>query len=369
MVNLDTVDWDKIAQSQQFIEDLFAGRNLTRPGIIIHYPGVPAPELPVGMPEHEQSVARFEAEVCSRPLGEDDYVPALGTGSGTCTMATAFGSVEVKKDGLSWPTPVITDPAQIDRLTVPAVTAGRLGAVLEQTRAFDRHLDHRLWIRNMDFQSPFTTVEQILGSDLFFLMPYDEPRRLHRLMEIVTDLAIAFFKAQIAAAGARCCRGLWPMFWFPKSAGIQMSDDNLCNVSPEVYDEFVVPYNNRIAAAFGGLFFHSCIIRENNLASLHKLQRLTGINCDISNSVSPGVLLREFGHRAVISPHAYINTDARFQSYGAFMERCLGEWKPGQRLFVYPCATLYEPASGRDLPFDGAAVRQAMRRVTCSPAA
>ena len=117
-------------------------------------------------------------------------------------------------------------------------------------------------------------VEQMLGSSAFFLM------------DVVTDFAIDFFAAQIEAAGPNCCPGIWPSFWFPRRAGIQMSDDNLVNVSPEVYAEFVVPYNNRVSEAFGGIFLHSCTIKEACLPVLHDLTGLTGINCDISTSVS-----------------------------------------------------------------------------------
>ena len=192
----------------------------------------------------------------------------------------------------------------------------------------------------------------MLGSDLFFPMPYDEPERLHALMDVVTDYAIDFFTAQIEAAGPNCCPGIWPAFWFPRCAGIQMSDDNLVNVSPDVYEEFVVPYNNRIAEAFGGLFLHSCTIKEANLPALHTLKGLTGINCDISTSVTTAQLLDEFGDDIVVGPHAYINTDTNFHNYTEFMQAVLAGWKPGKRLFIYPCSVLYQPDTSQEIPFN-----------------
>ncbi len=211
--------------------------------------------------------------------------------------------------------------------------------------------DERLPIRVMDFQSPFTTVEQMLGSETFFLMPYDEPARLHALMDVVSDFCIEFFRAQMAAAGANCCPGVWPSFWFPQCAGIQMSDDNMVNVSPAVYDEFVVPYNNRVAEAFGGLFLHSCTIQETNLPSLRRMPRLTGINCDVSSGVSAAQLLEAFGDEVVIGPHAYINTNTRYRDYTAFMRSALEGWRPGKRLFIHPCSVLYQPERAAEIPF------------------
>ncbi|OPZ26598.1 MAG: methylcobalamin:coenzyme M methyltransferase [Lentisphaerae bacterium ADurb.BinA184] len=359
-------DWVEVERTRAFITQLFCGPAPDRPAAIVHAapsPAAPPPTPPPnGLNDFQRQAWNQVEGLRRRPLGGDDFVPAVGTGAGTCAMATAFGCEETEASGVCWVRPCIADPAQIDRLRPPQLTAGKLGRVLEQTRACAEILDERLPLRIMDFQSPFTTVEQMLGSERFFLMPYDEPRRLHALMDVVTDFAIAFFQAQIRAAGPAACPGIWPSFWFPPQAGIQMSDDNLVNVSPEVYDEFVVPYNNRIAAAFGGLFLHSCTLREASLPSLRKLKGLTGINCDVSTSVSTARLLDEFGERLVVAPHAYINTETNFADYTAFMDNVLSGWRPGRRLFIYPCTVMYIPATAREIRFDEAQARAALDR-------
>lgn len=346
--------WEVVEKTQAFITRLFDGEAPDRPASLLHTPLLPAApqEPPAGLDDFQLQVWHTEQGIRRRPLGGDDYVPTLGTGAGTCAMATAFGCAESQVSGVYWVTPCITRMEQIDTLRKPAVTDGKLGWVLEQTRAYAACADERLPIRIMDFQSPFTTVEQMLGSDDFFLLPYDEPERLHVLMDVVTDYAIDFFTAQIAAAGPSCCPGIWPGIWFPRCAGIQMSDDNLVNVSPDVYEEFVVPYNNRIAEAFGGLFLHSCTIKEATLPALSKLQRLRGINCDISTSVTTARLLEVFGDTVVVAPHAYINTDTNFHSYTEFMRTVLAGWRPGKRLFIHPCSVLYQPDTSTEIPFN-----------------
>ncbi len=142
-----------------------------------------------------------------------------------------------------------------------------------------------------------------------------------------------------------------------------MSDDNMVNVSPAVYEEFVVPYNNRIAEAFGGLFLHSCTVSEANLPAIAKLKNLTGLNCDISSSVTTGRQLEEFGRDTVIAPHAYINTNTNFQDYAEFMDAVLEGWRPGLRLFVYPCTVLYQPSKTVDLPFNESQVRSVLDQI------
>ncbi|HPD15421.1 MAG TPA: uroporphyrinogen decarboxylase family protein [Planctomycetota bacterium] len=363
-LRIEDYPWDTVDATKAFIRQLFAGPPPGRPAAILHCSDGSAPEpSPEGLTALQQQVWHATQAIRARPVGGDDYVPALATGAGTCALATAFGCQEIEASGVRWVKPVITSPDQIDSLRKPKMTAGRLGEVLEQTRAYADCADERLAIQIMDFQSPFTTVEQLVGGEAFFLMPHDHPARLHALMDLVTDFAIEFFRAQIEAAGPACSRGSWPPIWFPAEAGIQMSDDNLVNVSPETYEEFVVPYNNRIARAFGGLFLHSCTIREAHLPVLKKLERLTGLNCDISSSVPIATLSREFGDRAVIAPHAYINTGGRYRGYREFMEDILAPWHPGQRLFIYPCTVLYLPDEAREIAFDEPAARAVLDRL------
>jgi len=363
---MEDYPWEKVEQTKEFITRLFDGPAPDRPGAIVHEEqtpssgGEPAPE---GLTELQKQAWNTLQGLKNRPLGRDDFVPAIGTGAGTCAMATAFGCEETQATGVYWVKPCITEPSQIDYLRKPPIAAGRLGEILEQTRAYAGYVDDRLPIRVMDFQSPFTTVEQMLGSDQFFLMPHDEPARLKALMDLATDFAIEFFQAQIEAAGPNCCPGSWPPIWFPRSAGVQMSDDNMVNVSPAVYEEFVVPYNNRVADAFGGLFLHSCTIREQNLPSLKKLGPLTGLNCDISTSVTTRRLLEEFGDDTVIAPHAYINTDTGFKDYAEFTRAVLDGWSPGKRLFIYPCTVLYQPSQSKELPFNAQEVRSVLNAI------
>ena len=363
---LENFDWSAVARTARFMEQIFSGPPPDRPGCIVH-PSVPPEEPPAIPPVHLDDFGRQAwreiRDMQRRPMGGDDFIPMFGTSVSTCALATAFGAEETQVGSLFWVKPCLTEMSQIDRLKKPPVTAGRLGGVLERTRLYAERTDDRIPIKLMDFQSPFTTVEQLVGSDAFFLMPYDEPARLHAIMDIVTDFLIDFFRAQKTTAGSRYCTGSWPPIPFPKAAGIQMSDDNLVNVSPEVYEEFVVPYNNRIAEAFGGLFLHSCTITPEHLPAVRKHRGLTGVNCDLSTSVSLATLLDAFGRDIVVAPHVYINTNTRYRSYDEFIRAMLAPWRPEYRLFVYPCVVLYLVENSTELAFDEPEVRLALEEI------
>ncbi len=363
---LNELNWSAVESAKAFIRRLFSGPPPDRPGAIIHPPLTLAPsstEKPSTPDKHQMAVWEASHYFMRRPLGLDDFVPTLGTGAGTCAMATAFGAEEISASGVQWVKPAVRNLSELDHLHKPGVTDGKLGSVLDQTRSFAKYADERIPIRIMDFQSPFTTVEQLVGSERFFTLPYDEPSKLKAAMDVVTDFAIEFFKAQMEAAGPSVCRGSWPYIWFPPEAGIQMSDDNLVNVSPEIYEEFVVPYNNRVADAFGGLFLHSCTIHQGHLPAIKKIKKLTGINCDISSSLPVSDLMEAFGTDAVVAPHCYINTGNRYRDFADFTSSMLGSWKPGLRLFIYPCTVMYMPALGKEIACDSNAVRSVLESI------
>lgn len=359
---LDDYPWEAVERAKGFIRSLYAVLPPERPGVMTHPKpsGSPVGAPPEGLDDTEGAAWSAVEAFRRRPAGMDDFVPAVGTDDGACSIATAFGCPEKVVDGLRWVEPAITNPGDIKRARMPKTTDGSLGSILERTRRYVDLLDERIGIRTIDFQGPFTTVEQILGEELFFMMPYEHPDELRTLMDVVTDFSIEFLSEQMRTAGDRCCPGVWPSFWFPKEAGTLMSDDDLSSVTPGIYDEFVTPYNNRVSDAFGGLFLHSCVIKEEHIPVIKKIRRLTGVNCDVSNGVPPARLLEEFGSTAVVAPHVYMNSSTNLKSYAELMAWLLEPWRPGHRYFMHPCKVMRLPDESRDLPFDMEAVLSAM---------
>jgi hypothetical protein len=361
---LDDYPWDIVESTKRFITQLFFGEPPDRPAAIIH-PAATAepPQPPAHLSAYERDAWTQVEGIRRRPVGADDFVPALSTTISTCALATAFGAREEKRGDVTWVKPALTSNDDIDHLRMPAVTDGRLGEVLERTRVFAGVTDERLPIRVMDFQSPFTTVEQLLGSERFFTVQYDDPARLHHLMDAVTDFAIEFFKTQAEVAGDRVCLGSWPPIWFPPGAGPHVSEDNIVNVSPEAFEEFALPYSNRIAEAFGGFFLHSCVIKEKHLPSIMRLEHLRGYNCDISDSAPVSFFLERLPDDVVFAPHAYTNADTNFAGFGDFFRACLEHWNERRRLFIYPCPVMYIPERAEEITFDEASARAELEKL------
>ena len=61
--------------------------------------------------------------------------------------------------------------------------------------------------------------------------------------------------------------------------GVCISDDDCGLMSPQMYREFVVPYNSRVFRAFGGGTLHFCGSAEHQIENFPATEGLTGINC------------------------------------------------------------------------------------------
>ena len=98
---------------------------------------------------------------------------------------------------------------------------------------------------------------------------------------------------------------------------MSLSDDMLAVVSPSLYEQFVVPYNERIAAEFGGVVIHSCGSWEHNLPAVAETKGLLGVNFGVSETSLERVA-EQFGSKAVIMPHCDTSVSCNgLQRFGA----------------------------------------------------
>ncbi len=95
-------------------------------------------------------------------------------------------------------------------------------------------------------QGPFTDAANIRGVNQIYLDLYERPKFAHELLDIVTDKAIEWMEF---------CKRTRNEPW----ENVSMADDSACALSPQLYEEFALPYEKRIKDHFGGkLFFHMC---------------------------------------------------------------------------------------------------------------
>ncbi|HUW82583.1 MAG TPA: uroporphyrinogen decarboxylase family protein [Phycisphaerae bacterium] len=112
-----------------------------------------------------------------------------------------------------------------------------------------------------DFQGPITTAALLMGQD-FFMLPYDDPARAHRLIEFGVRSALNYRKV-LATHQQRPTR--------PRSGGFP--DDFAGMFPPDAFRRFVLPYWRMMFDGLGAAerHVHSELLREEHLPFLAEL--------------------------------------------------------------------------------------------------
>jgi hypothetical protein len=153
---------------------------------------------------------------------------------------------------------------------------------------------------------------------------------------MVTDLMIDFATAQRNLARELGVEfvpsGFQP--WLPDGMGLSVANDVGVMLSPELHDEFSVPYLNRISEAFGGVYIHSCGDWTHLFPSLEKVRGLRGLEFGASEASYDRVLER-FGGKTVLACRVGLHRDIRFAGMADFVRRILHAATTTRGLFVH----------------------------------
>jgi hypothetical protein len=344
--------------AKRFLTRLWNLENEERPGFLIGYAG---PRVKGGAPirsalfstEGRDSVrerlldpGKFlaaqleEIEAQSRLRG--DLVPALCPTLGVVAVPSAFGAEVVWWEN-DFPAvrPLIGEnAAKVHGLSPPEVTDGELGRILAYAKRFIEETRGRVPIRLGDIQGPIDNAALIFGHTAFLQAMITHPREVHHLLGMITDLMIRFAEAQRSVV-----RGLGAEFvpssfqpWIPDGRGISVANDVGVMLSPELHDEFGVPYLNRLSEAFGGVYLHSCGDWTRLFPSLERVRGLRGLEFGASEAAFDRVLDR-FGGKTVLACRVGLHRDIRFAGMADYVKRVLRAARTCRGLFVHVDAT------------------------------
>ena len=272
---------------------------------------------------------------------EDDFVPHLQPMGGVSVFASAFGcKIQYFEHTLPWAHPVVRASdaaAQVYDLRA-SVTDGQLGEMLDFTNYFVAETGGRYPIALTDCQGPLDTAYLVWDSSAFMTAMYTNPKEVHHVMRLVTDLIIAYVKEQRSLSPEFIpCH--FPPIYLPDGKGIAISDDGLAVIGPNLYREFCLPYVNELSEEFGGILIHSCGNFVHQLGNLEKVHNLRGLNFGASETPFEAVWQRFNGKTAII-PHLGLNNPLQFGGNREYMEH-IGRIKTHNRglcLLVTPGA-------------------------------
>ncbi len=233
-------------------------------------PAVEWPKVPVNRAiEDFDAMALGQLAGCSRVLAEaGGSLLCVRCNYGTGILPSLFGAelFMMPEETNTLPTvrPLEGGADAVRELLdrgVPDLTAGLGGQVfrmaerfLEIGRARPKVSEH-VHLYHPDTQGPMDVCELLWGSGLFTAI-VDEPALVQALLELVTETYVRFMRRWEALVPFE--NGHNPHWGLMHGGRIMLRDDSAMNFSPEMFREFIRPYDQRLLEEFGGGAVHFC---------------------------------------------------------------------------------------------------------------
>ena len=276
---------DRIEASKERLSRAWRGENKDRPAFVINDVNAALfghDDAPDGYFEHEQMFG-YQAAKIERHMAEipDNYIPVFHPWYSTAVLPSALG-VKVRFFKGMDPAAeggVIGEPGDIGKLEFPDPYAqGLMPRVLSAIDYFRKNTDAAVAVT--DTQGPLNIALTLTGIEKLFIWMFEYPNAVHELMDFCTDALIQWIKVQKNHAGHTLFGDSYPhTLYLPAGfGGVSFSDDDLVVISPAQYREFVMPYNEKLLAAFGGGTVHFCGSAGHQLENLAGTKGCTGVN-------------------------------------------------------------------------------------------
>jgi len=263
-------------------------------------------------------MAKIERHFTNIP--NDAYIPFLHPWYGTGVLASAFGVKIIcsPKADPAVDIPQMQHPEEIDSLALPV--PGESGAMRIVTQIMDYFRAHAdLPVVFTDCQGPLSTAFQIAGYDKLCYWMYDDPDCIHKLMTLVSDALIAWVKFQKERTGQPLTGDCYPLSVKVPTGygGVWMSDDDSVIMSPDLYNEFVRPYNEKVLAAFGGGCIHYCGNSTQNIENYCNTRGVTAINnFNLDNFEAAAKIRRALRDKGIVYMACdFVPADLRMEDY------------------------------------------------------
>ena len=126
-----------------------------------------------------------------------------------------------------------------------------------------------------DLQGPVDNLELIMGSSPLFYAFYDDADTVHALLDKITSTMMLFMDKWLEMFPEN--RVYANYFSHVEQGMICIRDDSAVNLSPDMFSEFIVPYDERLLEKYGG-FIHFCGRGDHFIDRLASMKGLTGVN-------------------------------------------------------------------------------------------
>lgn len=209
----------------------------------------------------------IEAESVKRSLElvPDDYIPSMRPDVGCVVIESSLGAEVVFSDNpeqtCNIKGPLLKSLGEVDGLSMPDPHRdGLVPEGLRRVKSFVERTDGQAFVSCLDMGGSMNVAFTLLGGVECLTAMYEEPEQLKKLCDFLADVFIRFADATIEAAGGIdhvTCTD-FPYWWHPEGRKGHCSDDISAQYSPEFFNIFSKPFNNKIYRRFGGGMIHNC---------------------------------------------------------------------------------------------------------------
>lgn len=230
----------------------------------------------------EQARRQVEELSVSRELGfATTNTPAFDLiHFGTGPLATAFGASFIMREGFQpFFEPAVHTPEEALKLKKPDLFHdGICPQILARIEYYNAATQGQAILTPCDTASPWSMATQIWHYEDMLEAILSAPEAVHYVLNLVTETILEWYTIQETYIGR--WGGTHSSFsrpWLPR--GIGMGDDCMVCVAPKIWEEFFLPYNNRISREYGSLIhYHCCMKYEAYFDSLVKTEGFIGFD-------------------------------------------------------------------------------------------
>ena len=279
-----------LAQWQSFADGGLGGGVFSPKRPALKPPGLAWPHVLVNEALDDfEKMALQQLELCSQALAEGGgALLAVRCNYGTAILPSLFGAelFRMGQDLDTLPTcrPLAGGADTVKRLLdrgVPDLNTGLGGKVFQMGQYYRQlfagypKLERYVYTYHPDLQGPMNVCEMLWGGSLYVDL-YDKPELIKEFLSLITETYIRFMRRwdEIVVPLDR-----WAVHWSMLHKGhVMIRDDAATNFSPEMFEEFVRPYDQRLLDEFGGGGIHFCGHGDHFIAKVGEMPGVYTVN-------------------------------------------------------------------------------------------
>ena len=149
------------------------------------------------------------------------------------------------------------------------------GELFVQSFADFPKVKQHVHIYHPDLQGPMDVAELLWGTAIFVEL-FDQPQLVHDFLKLICETYITFMKEWWKISPPLPdLNPHWTSVW---KGNIVLRDDSAMNLSPEMFKEFILPYDEWLLKELGGGAIHACGRVDHWVEPMSKIANLYGFN-------------------------------------------------------------------------------------------